>query len=264
MAIEFDLARRYVVSVINSYWERGYLAEWFGYECRRHGRVAGMAGDDVEAYAQVQARAPVWPPDVHAPAWNQDALLRALKFVHDHVSMPLEFEDHGMFGCTPHPRTFDRAEGQQQYRDHMNEVLAQFDPALRIAETGAIEGLVGTGLEQFLSQRPTGSMGSRYEPPITAAIEKFRRATNPVDQKDAVRDLADLLEELRPQVQAVLSNRDEADLFTIANNFAIRHRNPQQQGTYDPAVWMPWIFYWYLAAIYSTLHAVERRAEGAT
>ena len=87
-----------------------------------------------------------------------------------------------------------------------------------------------------------------------------RRATNPADQKDAVRDLADLLEELRPDIQRILSNQDEADLFTIANRFAIRHRNPQQQTGYDPSVWMPWIFYWYLAAIYAVLFALDRSA----
>lgn len=64
-------------------------------------------------------------------------------------------------------------------------------------------------------------------------------------------------------MEGVLSSRDEADLFQIANKFAIRHRRPDQKGDYDPGIWLPWIFYWYLAAVYAVLEAIDRRADSA-
>jgi len=52
---------------------------------------------------------------------------------------------------------------------------------------------------------------------VAAAVLKFRRHRSTFsDQRDAIRDLADVLEFLRPQL--VLTNKDDAALFNIANN----------------------------------------------
>jgi hypothetical protein len=62
---------------------------------------------------------------------------------------------------------------------------------------------------------------------VNVAIDKFRRCGSTAsDRRDAIRDLADILEFLRPQTKAVLTQQDESDLFNIANNFGIRH-HPQ-------------------------------------
>ena len=78
------------------------------------------------------------------------------------------------------------------------------------------------------------------------------------ERRDAVRDLADVLEYLRPQVKAVLQKKDESALFEIANNFSIRHHNAQQQGDYDKAIWYSWMFYFYLATIHAAVRLIER------
>jgi hypothetical protein len=48
-----------------------------------------------------------------------------------------------------------------------------------------------------------------------------------------VRDLADVLEYLRPNVQTLLTSKDENDLFNLANNFGIRHHNDRQKTNCD-------------------------------
>ena len=58
----------------------------------------------------------------------------------------------------------------------------------------------------------------------------------------------------------MLNNKDEKALFNIANNFGIRHHNDKQQTNYDPAIWLSWMFYFYL----STIHAVVRMIEKET
>jgi len=68
--------------------------------------------------------------------------------------------------------------------------------------------------------------------------------------------LADILESLRPKLKLVLTHKDEDDLFNIANNFGIRHKNERQKTDYDP-LWLSWMFYYYLA----TIHFVTRRLE---
>ena len=75
---------------------------------------------------------------------------------------------------------------------------------------------------------------------------------------DAIRDLADVLEHLRPQAKQVLLGPDESDLFEIANRFGIRHHNQRQKLQYDKAVWFPWMFHYYLATIHAMVHLMER------
>ena len=50
------------------------------------------------------------------------------------------------------------------------------------------------------------------------------------DKRSATIALVGILEERRPLVRAELGRKDEADLFNIANKFAIRHQNDGQKG----------------------------------
>ena len=64
-------------------------------------------------------------------------------------------------------------------------------------------------------------------------------------------------------MRRLLTKQDENDLFNIANNFGIRHHNDQQKTSYDTALWLSWMFYFYLATIHVVLRKIEkdRRAE---
>ncbi|MGY2486212.1 hypothetical protein [Cupriavidus sp. CP313] len=78
------------------------------------------------------------------------------------------------------------------------------------------------------------------------------------ERRDAVRDLADVLEFLRGEAKAVLLSKDEADLFNLANNFGIRHHNKEQKTDYDASIWLSWAFYYYLATIHACVRLIER------
>jgi len=94
---------------------------------------------------------------------------------------------------------------------------------------------------------------------IEAARRKFRRYRSSLDERrDAIRDLVDVLEYLRPQLRGVLTSKDEADLFNLANNFGIRHHNQLQKVHYDRAIWYSWLFYYYLATIHAVLRLVTK------
>lgn len=96
---------------------------------------------------------------------------------------------------------------------------------------------------------------------INAAILRYRRHGSTLDdRRQAVRDLADVLEYLRPKVKALLTSADDCDLFNIANNFGIRHHNDKQKTTYDAAIWLSWMFYFYLATIHAVLRKIEHDA----
>jgi uncharacterized Zn finger protein len=91
---------------------------------------------------------------------------------------------------------------------------------------------------------------------------QYRRRGSTIDERrQAVRDLADVLEYLRPRVQELLTNKDESDLFNIANNFGIRHHNDKQKTGYDAGLWLSWMFYFYLSTIHVVLRKIEHQSK---
>ena len=73
-----------------------------------------------------------------------------------------------------------------------------------------------------------------------------------------------MLEYLRPQLKSVLTKKDDAALFQIANEFGIRHHNPTQKTDYDPNIWLSWMFYYYLATIHAGTRLVEKAEVNST
>ena len=70
--------------------------------------------------------------------------------------------------------------------------------------------------------------------------------------------LADVMEFLRPRLKEVLTNRDESDLFNIANNFGIRHHNTNQKTQYDSTIWCSWMFYHFLATYHAAIRLIQK------
>lgn len=192
--------------------------------------------------------------------YTEEDLFDVIEFLFDHVSKPVERHYHDYSNCGWHCSTFDRAAGRTEFREKINELLEPFENGYELSEAGEVLALAQPGLAP-LHQAPlpttdADNVGARVE----VAQTKFRRHRSTLtDRRDAIRDLADVLEFLRPQLDRVLTNKDDAALFTIANNFAIRHHNDKQQGTYDKAIWYSWIFYFYLATIHAAVRLIEKQ-----
>ena len=78
---------------------------------------------------------------------------------------------------------------------------------------------------------------------------------------EAVRSLADCLEYLRKDIEKVIAKKDDADLFNIANNFGIRHHNDKQKTNYESAIWLSWMFYFYLATIHACIRLINKKTD---
>ncbi len=182
-----------------------------------------------------------------------------LEFLFDHVSKPTKRHFHGYSACGWHCEEFDRASGKAEYREKLNRLLRAYDSGFEITEMGEVVSVPPTGFEPLMSVEVPGSDDINVGSRVDAAITKFRRHRSSIgDRKDAVRDLADVLEFLRPQLKDVLLSKDEQDLFNIANNFGIRHHRAGQKVGYDKAIWLSWIFYYYLATIHAAVRLIER------
>jgi hypothetical protein len=95
---------------------------------------------------------------------------------------------------------------------------------------------------------------------VADATSRFRRHGSTIKEREiAVRELADVLEWIKPHINDALMTKDSTELYNIANNFGIRHMNQNQKLDYDKAVWLSWIFYHYLNTINACLHLIKRQ-----
>lgn len=247
------------VRVYDQLREDGYFHEAFGYECVDAGHIPGTIRDvELETLLAVRKKG-LWPIHDKSAQYSEDDFFDMIEFLHQHVSKPIDGTHHSWGDCGMHWETFNRAEGQAHYREKVNTVLSHYAKAFEIAVTGEVLHKPEAGFEQiFDADIPSGD--SNVTGRISAAVLRYRRHGSTLDdRRQAVRDLADVLEYLRPQVKSLLTSADEGDLFNLANNFGIRHHNDHQKTGYDASLWLSWMFYFYLATIHVVLRKLKQQ-----
>lgn len=136
-------------------------------------------------------------------------------------------------------------------------MLADFGDRFELGEDGQIRANVTGGLEHIIGAQIVPFDEVNVDSQVRSAIAKWRKRHPTLqDKQEAIRLNADVFEwrKKAKHLEKALANKDESDLFNIANNFAIRHRHPAQKRNYDQSIWCNWIFDFYLA----TYHAAVR------
>lgn len=146
---------------------------------------------------------------------------------------------------------YDRSAGQRQFRAAMQPILARLEPAMEMRSNGEIVEQAALGLAPLGDQPlPDSPLADDVRSKVLEAIRTFRESgVGRGAQLSALAQLAGVLELLREDGRLdVLSKKDQAPLFAIANEYGIRHDNSQQRRDYGPA-FREWIFFAYLGAI---------------
>ncbi|MHB8858855.1 MAG: hypothetical protein ACYC6Z_05135 [Thermoleophilia bacterium] len=258
--LDLDGLRRLVLSAYYQLATDDYFQEFFGYECVDEGRVIGITGEDIEAFffRKLQKEG-LWPLNEVINHFSEDDLFDVIELLHDCASKGVDGQYHSWGNCGWHYNTFDRKAGQNEFRIQLNEVLSTYGPGYRLTGDGEIIAIPPEGLGDLEEATDPPGDPDAIKAKVRVARDKFRRRGSTLEERrDAVRDLADVLEFLRPQAKAVLKSKDEADLFNLANNFGIRHHNAEQKTDYDPAIWLSWAFYYYLDTIHAVTRLIER------
>ncbi len=258
---DLDTMRRLFGELFGYLEDEGYFQEALGYECVDVGFVAGNLGRRTEGALLLAVRKEnLAPIREKIKYYTEEDLFDVIEFLFDHVSKPTERHYHDYSNCGWHCSAFDRAAGRAEYREKINELLEPFQNGYELSEAGEVLALGDHGLEPLHAAPLPSTDPENVNTRVEAAQAKFRRHRSTYsDRRDAIRDLADVLEYLRPQLDGVLTNKDDAALFNIANNFAIRHHNEKQQAGYDKAIWYSWIFYFYLATIHAAVRLIDKK-----
>ena len=243
--------------------QKEYFQEAFGYYCADAGRVSGTLGEDIEAQILRRIRkSNLWTIHAAYLKYSEDDVFDIIEFLYDYVSKPREGFFHDFNNCGWHYDTFDKEAGRQEFRNEINDLLKDYAGGYELSTEGEILELADAGLENlFQANLPTYDPDN-VESRVGNAILKFRRyRSSSEDRRDAVRDLADVLEFLRPKLKTILTKKDENDIFMIANNFGIRHHEETQKTDYDKSIWYSWMFYYYLATIHATLRLMAKHQQ---
>lgn len=248
--------KQIILKVDRQFREKDFFQEAFGYQCVDSGDVPGTLGGDIDGAMLIALRKPnLWPLATRIESYSEDDLFDVIEFMFDHVSKPVDGVYHSYNECGMHYNTFNRREGQKEYREAVNAILRSYGEGFELSEEGELLSLPEPGMSPLLEASLPSHDPHNVEARVQAATNRFRRHKSSLeDRRHALQDLVDVLEYLRPRVKAVIPSKDEADLFNIANNFGIRHHNDQQKNNYDAAIWYSWMFYYYLA----TIHACQR------
>jgi hypothetical protein len=262
---DLDTMRKLFREVFIYFEDEGYFQQALGYECVDAGYVAGALGQSVEGALLLALRKPNLAPIRRLIAlYEEDDLFDVIEFLFDHCAKPLDRHYHDFSNCgwhtNPTTDTFDLPAGQAEYRAKLAPLLEAYGDGYELSATGEVLMLADPGLAPLLGAPLPAADKDNVRSRVEEAQAKFRRhRSTESERRDAIRDLADVLEFLRPQLDGVLTNKDDAALFTIANSFAIRHHNAKQQATYDKAIWYSWIFYFYLATIHAAVRLIEKK-----
>jgi len=262
-AIGFDLTmlKRLFREVYLSFEDRCYFQQAFGFFCVDRGDVPGELGSDIAAQVFLALRkTDLWPMADNLDSYSEDDLFDMIEFLYDCVSKPVDGFYHDFSDCGWHYSEFDESAGREGFRQAINELLKDYEQKYELSEEGEILSLGDEGLESLLEADLPEFDPDNVEGRVGAAKRKFRRYHSSMgDRRDAVRDLADVLEFLRPKAaECLLTKKDENDLFQIANKFAIRHHNGRQKGDYSITIWYSWIFYVYLATIHAAVRVIKQ------
>lgn len=255
--LPFNVLKKLFLVAYDKLYSAGYYQKYFGVDCT-DGYQPGELGYDIGGEILLYLRKDnLFPIHTHINNYSEEDFFDVIEFLYDHCSKGIKGSYHSYNDCGIHFEEFNDVEGQNYFRELVNPLLNDYKDGYEISEQGEILVLSDEGLSYLFDANVPLVDEDNVSNKITSAILKFRKQRSSLEQRrEAIRDLADVLEFIRPSIKRYLNRKDENDLFNIANNFGIRHHNKDQQTEYDKAIWYSWIFYYYLA----TIHAVIRMA----
>ena len=256
--LDFDGVTKQLAHVLSRFEVCGYFQEAFGYDCVDAGPVPGALGPDPNVYlSQATGRESLWPFDEpvafgrpspsgdrrSAPrwrAWDPPEWFDLIEALYDLVSKPIDGHFHDYSGCGWHFSAFDADAGRVVFRDEINYALSLGDPSYDLTEIGEIVTSTPEPFKTLVAaSTPKNTEQVEVVDKIASAERAFQyRGATKADRQHAVRDLADVLEHLRPQIKEAMLKEDEGALFNIANNFAIRHNNADQKARWSSPVFL--------------------------
>ena len=242
--------------------EKGYLQQYFGYWCvdanTPNSWVLGSLGSNIDNHVfNALLKDNLWPIKENIKNYKDGDLFDIAEFLFDYISKPVKGNYHSFNDCGMHYSDFDQKAGQTDFLDKINEIIINYGHGFEMSNQGQIFIKEEVGLTDIYKAKiPTKDEAIKTK--INFSIQKYRGSRSDMEERRiAIRELADILESLRPKIKEFMLSKDDDTLFNLANNFYIRHSNDKQVKKYDKNIWYSWMFYFYLSTIYALLSLIK-------
>lgn len=267
--VKLDLytLKQLFLSVYTEFRKKDYFYEYMGYWCTDEGDVPGVLGDDTAIASRLLLKLGsnnLWPLEEHIHFYTEDDVLDMIEFLYDCISTPSDGIYHSYNNCGYHCyKAFDNITARKEYQLRMNELLKQYSDGYELSDQGCILILVESGFDNLLKATvPENIEGSQLiQNKINHAVDKYRRGRKVEERRDGIRELADILELLRPRIKELNLKQDESDIFNLLNNFGIRHFNSGQKTNYNTSIFYSGLFYHFLLMIHMVLRLINKNED---
>jgi hypothetical protein len=273
--LTLDEFKGIVRSIFQEFLNKGYFGHALGYQDSRgtiYGDICAHYDDDCinQFIFRKLRKRNLWPIIEKIAEYSEDDLFDIIELFYDIIAKPRphkKTKDILNYIGLPSPFTeipeylsFNVEEGKNEFRFEVNNALHDYQEGYELSENGEIQLIGEKDLQSLFSEEVSPTGNEAIDKKIEAAIIKFRHHRSSDDQKrEAVRELADVLEFLRPEMKKLHISSDESEIFNIANNFGIRHFNPGQKTDYDNPIFLTWIFSCYLSTIYLIIRLLNQK-----
>ncbi|WP_437606307.1 hypothetical protein WMF20_35685 [Sorangium sp. So ce834] len=139
--IDLETLRALFIPVHRRFVERGYFDEVFGKDCVDAGLIPGTAGGDIESFFFLKLRKRgIWPIFTKCEGYSEPDLFSVIELLYDVVSKPNEKTGHyhSWSDCGWHFKDFDKAAGQRELRESINEILSDYGDGFTLSEDGQV------------------------------------------------------------------------------------------------------------------------------
>lgn len=261
-----NVLKRLFLNLYIDFEDKGYFQEYFGYWCvdadTHDNWIPGSLGGSIDNHVfNALLKDDLWPIKEKIKNYEEDDLFDIAEFLFDHVSKPIKGNYHSYSNCGMHYSEFDQKVGRINFSNKINEILANYSGGFEISKQGQILVKEEIGLTDIYAAKTlTEDKDTRTK--INLAIQKYRGSRSDMEERRiAIRELADILESLRPEIKRHMLSKDDDALFELANKFYVRHFNDKQIKKYDKNIWYSWMFYFYLSTIHTLLRLIEKYAK---
>jgi hypothetical protein len=229
-----------IIAIVESMMSKGYFGIDFPKECPDREGTVGSDERVVGLALQGDVVGIEWPLEERLLP-STLAILEFVEFCHRHVAKPTAYGYHSFY---KHEHlSFDREEGQVEFRSRVNQVFARNGLAYELQESGQVVRVAPPVLQESLRS----TIFSTPDPDLDAMLETARAkflAPDPAIRRESVEKLWDAWERLktlepgkdkRASVQTMLDRaspepkfrdalgQEAQELTRIGNSFQIRH-----------------------------------------
>lgn len=186
-----------------------------------------------------------------------------IEFLFDNISKPGERQrltTETGFNYTDYV-DYDEQTAQNEFRKYIDNILNDYKDGFVLTKDGEILSNGSKELSLILDANVINYDYENVDSIVKKAIKKWRnRELNLDERKEAIILMANVFEWLKKQdkLKKVLNKKDNSVIFNIANNFSLRHHNPDQIQNYDQDIWYSWIFHFYLATYHAVIRLIKK------